>query len=88
MLRRWVLPDTNAERVSAVAAELGITTPAAKVLVNRGFGDPDAARRFLRPSFDELHDPLLMRDMGAALDRLQRAICDGEKNEIKTYKKR
>jgi single-stranded-DNA-specific exonuclease len=79
MLRRWVLPDTNAERVSALAAELGIGTPAAKVLVNRGFADPAAAHRFLHPAFDELHDPLLMCDMPAALDRLERAIRGREK---------
>src|SRR4051794_3026498 len=79
MLRRWVLPDTNAERVSALAASLEIGTPAAKVLINRGFADPDSARRFLHSSFDELHDPLLMRDMPAALERLERAIRGGER---------
>ena len=45
----------------------------------RGFDDPDAARRFLHPAFDDLHDPLAMRDMPAALDRLARAIRGGEK---------
>src|SRR5205085_5617249 len=44
-----------------------------------GLADPDAARRFLRPSFDELHDPLLMCDMAKALERLERAIRGGEK---------
>src|SRR3954468_8966102 len=79
MLRRWVLPETNAERVNALAVALGIGTPAAKVLLSRGFGSPVEARRFLRPSFDELHDPLLMRDMPAALERLERAVRGGEK---------
>src|SRR3954447_3410128 len=79
MLRRWVLPDTNADRVSSLAAALGIGTPAAKVLVNRGFVDAEPAGRFLHPSFEELHDPLLMRDMPAALQRLERAVRGGEK---------
>src|SRR5438045_71456 len=79
MLRRWVLPDTNADRVSSLAAALRIGTPAAKVLVNRGFVDADSAGRFLRPSFDELHDPLLMRHSPAALERLERAVRRGEK---------
>src|SRR5438874_481989 len=79
MLRRWVLPDTNADRVSSLSAALGIGTPAAKVLVHRGFADADSAGRFLHPSLDELHDPLLMRDMPAALERLERAIRAGEK---------
>jgi single-stranded-DNA-specific exonuclease len=79
MVRHWVLPEIEAERVAALSSALRIGAPAAKVLVRRGFGDPDTARRFLRPSFDELHDPLLMRDMPAALDRLERAIRGGEK---------
>jgi single-stranded-DNA-specific exonuclease len=79
MLRRWALPRIAADRVAALAAALGIGTPAAKVLAARGLADPDAARRFLQPAFEELHDPLLMRDMPAALDRLSRAIELGEK---------
>jgi single-stranded-DNA-specific exonuclease len=79
MLRRWVLPEIESERVATLASALRIGTPAAKVLVRRGFAEPADARRFLHPSFDELHDPLLMCDMAAALDRLQRAIRAGEK---------
>jgi single-stranded-DNA-specific exonuclease len=79
MLRRWALPCIAADRAAALAAALGIGTPAAKVLATRGLADPDAARRFLHPAFEELHDPLLMRDMPAALDRLSRAIELGEK---------
>src|SRR5690242_17864245 len=79
MLRRWVLPDIAADRAATLAATLGIGAPAAKVLATRGLDDPAAARRFLCPSFDDLHDPLAMRDMAAALDRLSRAIELGEK---------
>ena len=79
MLRRWVLPGKDGESASALAAALRIGTPAAKVLVNRGFGDAESARRFLHPAFEELHDPLLMRDMPAALGRLELAIRGGQK---------
>src|SRR5437868_6329198 len=79
MPNRWVLPNTRAEDAQSLAAALGIGTLAAKVLVRRGLGDPAAARRFLKPSFDEFHDPFLLRDMSAAVDRLVRAIRSGEK---------
>src|SRR5437763_473148 len=79
MLRRWVLPDTDADCVAALAGALGVGIPAAKVLVHRGFAGAAEARRFLHPSLDELHDPLAMRDMPAALERLERAIRGGEK---------
>ncbi|HXB73574.1 MAG TPA: single-stranded-DNA-specific exonuclease RecJ [Candidatus Acidoferrales bacterium] len=58
---------------------MDIGAPAAKVLVHRGLADPAAARGFLHPSFDALHDPLLLRDMPAAIERITRAIRDKEK---------
>jgi single-stranded-DNA-specific exonuclease len=61
-----------------VSAALQIGPAAAKVLVHRGFSDPEAARRFLHPAFEELHDPLEMRDMQAAIERIARAIRERE----------
>ena len=74
---RWTLPQTFDP--GALAAALQITLPAAKVLCHRGFSDPAAAARFLRPSLDDLLDPLALRDMPHAVERLRRAIRDGEK---------
>ncbi len=51
----------------------------AKVLAARGFTDAEAARRFLHPAFEELLDPLTMRDMPAAIERIARAIRDRER---------
>src|SRR5690242_16014357 len=79
MVRRWVLPEPDPQSLRVLSEALGIGGPAAKVLAARGFADPDAAGRFLHPAFDALHDPLLMRDMAAALERLQRAIDGREK---------
>src|SRR5213595_1096727 len=79
MVRRWVLPHADPAQVDALAKVLPVGTAAAKVLIRRGFSAPDDARRFLHPSLDELLDPLLMRDMPAALDRLERAIRGKEK---------
>jgi single-stranded-DNA-specific exonuclease len=74
-----VLPAAEADAVAALSAALGIGPPAAKVLVHRGFRDPAAARRFLNPAFEELHDPLAMRDMAVAIERIARAIAVGER---------
>src|ERR1019366_6120061 len=76
---RWMLPAAEADAVAALSAALGIGPPAAKVLVSRGFRDPAAARRFLNPAFEELHDPLSMRDMAVAVERIARAIARGER---------
>jgi single-stranded-DNA-specific exonuclease len=74
----WSLPSPSDES-DALAAALGITTPAAKVLCHRGLSDPQAAGRFLRPSLDDLLDPLTLRDMPLAVERLRAAIRGGEK---------
>jgi single-stranded-DNA-specific exonuclease len=73
------LPAPDPDAVSALSAALRIGPPAAKVLVHRGFSDPAAAHRFLHPAFEELHDPLSMRDMPAAIERIARAIRAGER---------
>jgi single-stranded-DNA-specific exonuclease len=49
------------------------------VLVHRGMSDPEAARKFLRPAFEDLYDPLRLCDMSKAVDRLARAIRDKER---------
>lgn len=55
---------------------------AAEVLWRRGLRDPDAAQRFLDPRIQDLHDPFLLRDMNLAVQRIRRAIRDGERIEI------
>jgi len=48
--------------------------PVSRALLRRGYSDPEAALRFLRPSLDHLHDPFLLRDMDLAVQRLLEAI--------------
>jgi single-stranded-DNA-specific exonuclease len=76
---RWLFPETDTEAAESLARSLGIQPPAARVLAARGHADPDAARRFLRPSLDDLHDPFLLCDMREAAARVIRAIASGEK---------
>lgn len=76
---RWLLPEADSRQTADLTGALGISPLAARVLVHRGLADPAAARRFLRPEFDHLHDPLTLRDMPAAIDRLARAIRDRER---------
>jgi len=48
--------------------------PATRVLWSRGYRELEAARKFLHPSIADLHDPLLMKDMDRAVERLSHAI--------------
>jgi single-stranded-DNA-specific exonuclease len=77
--RRWRLeapPDET--EAQALAAVLSLPLPLARLLVQRGFADVDAAKRFLRPTRDDLHDPFLLPDMAPAVERLARAVKTGE----------
>ena len=59
--------------------ELNISSAAARMLVVRGIQTADEARAFVRPSLDKLPDPFLMKDMDKAVERLHKAITQGEK---------
>jgi len=76
---RWLLPEVDLQRAERLAAEIGVSAATARVLLARGYAEPDAARRFLHPSLDGLHDPFLLAGMREAVDRLHRAIAQGEK---------
>jgi single-stranded-DNA-specific exonuclease len=73
---RWIYSSDNLDGVRSLAAELGIRLPAAHVLWNRGYSNPDSARDFLEAPLDRLHDPMLMKGMPQAVERLHRAISE------------
>src|SRR5450432_1248983 len=76
---RWLIPEGRPEETQALAAALRIGLPAARVLLARELGDPEAARRFLHPSLADLHAPSALRGMAEAVERLRRAISNCER---------
>lgn len=77
--KRWIVREQDSQRAATLARNLGVSTVVASLLIARGHADEAAARRFLRPAHDQLHDPSLMLGMTAAVERILRAIKDGEK---------
>ncbi|GMU63073.1 MAG: single-stranded-DNA-specific exonuclease RecJ [Myxococcaceae bacterium] len=79
---QWILPGERAgvgdveETARLVASELGLHPVAARVLVARGYGSPEAARKFLSDALTELPDPFLMKGLPQAVARLARAVRD------------
>ena len=61
-----------------MAGTLAIPPAIARLLVCRNVRSVDAARAFLYPSLDQLHDPLQMRGMPEAVARLRDALRVGE----------
>ena len=78
---RWTLREVEDEAaVGALAAELNALPAAlARSLVLRGVRSFDDAHTFFRPALGRLHDPHRMRDMGAAVERVARAIRQPER---------
>src|SRR5437773_4800548 len=80
---QWVVhPRADLERARQLARSLGVPLAAAQALVNRGVTDALEAQRFLEPSLEQLHDPFLLKDLGPAVDRIERAARDGESTLI------
>jgi single-stranded-DNA-specific exonuclease len=68
----------NQKAIEHLIENLDVSLPIAKLLVDRGITTFDEAKRFFRPSIEELHDPFLMKNMDVAVKRIQKAILEGE----------
>ena len=80
MQKKWhvkTLKDTTI--VDAFRSKLKVDSIVAELLLQRGIDSFDMAQDFFRPKLDQLHDPFLMKDMEAAVDRLQEAIDEDQK---------
>lgn len=78
----WRLKRLTADEQQAaerLSTELDISLAAGRILAGRGLRTAAKARAYIRPTLDSLHDPFLMRDMTAAVDRLCRAIDNHER---------
>jgi len=75
----WLLPQSDPAAVQELSAALGVQPVTAGVLLSRGFTNSDAARRFLAPGLEHLHDPMLLTGMREAVVRIKAAIQAKEK---------
>jgi single-stranded-DNA-specific exonuclease len=78
----WQHLPCNDEQTAALAAAIGVHPTVARLLCLRGFGDPDAASRFLNPTLDHLNDPFTLADMGRAVARLEQALAQRQRIAI------
>lgn len=76
---RWTIkPKPVAGKVKSLAQTLNVEENIASLLLQRGIETFEDARKFFRPSLDDLHDPYLMKDMDLAVSRIERAIASSE----------
>lgn len=72
--KRWCLRAACQEQAAALASRLGVSTAVGQLLLNRGIADEAAARQFIAGSLGDLHDPLLLKGMEAAVKRTAAAL--------------
>ena len=68
----------NPEKVQAIQSALQVDEIIAKLLVQRGIETFEQAKTFFRPTFADLHNPYLMKDMDKAVARIEKAIGNNE----------
>ena len=78
MTRTWSVSGCDTTEARALAAELDLPPLLGRVLHARGVTKAATAREVLDPRLSSLPSPDKMAGMDAAVDRLERALRDGE----------
>lgn len=79
MQKNWNILESNNAVVSKLSKALNVSEIVAHLLMLRGITTFEEAKSFFRPEISHLHDPLLMKNMQKAVDRIQAVISNGEK---------
>src|SRR5215470_2929530 len=75
LARRWIVKKADEEIVARQAEQLKISPLLARLLVVRGFSEPDSAKRYLSSSLRrDLPSPFEMADMEPAVWRVVEAV--------------
>lgn len=72
--KTWQLRAHDGGDIERLGNALRLSPIVAQLLLNRGHGEPESARRFLHSPFRGLHEPELLPGVTAAADRLHEAI--------------
>lgn len=76
---RWTLKSQpESSKVEVLQNALQVEPIVAKLLIEREIETFDEAKKFFRPSLNDLHNPFLMKDMDKAVARIKRAITNNE----------
>lgn len=77
--RRWRLVDADPRTALAIAQKAGVELVVGRALAARGV-TPETALSYLNPSLrEQMPDPFVLQDMERAVDRLARAVLNGER---------
>ena len=76
---RWTLKQTpSSEEVNTLSESLNVDKLIAHLLLQRDITNYKEAKKFFRPSLEDIHSPFLMKDMDKAVERIEKAMETGE----------
>lgn len=76
---RWNIKPQNSREAQSISEALRVSPRIAQLMVNRGINTVEAADRFLNIEEQDFYDPFLMDGMNETVERIKKAIADGEK---------
>lgn len=79
MEKRWNILSADREKVNSLYQKLKVHPAICKILVQRDIDDFEKSKHYYRPQLTYLHDPMLMKDMQKAINRILQAFQQKEK---------
>lgn len=80
MTKRWLPKDQpDKETVEKISTAINVNKILSGILVQRNINNFEAAKKFFRPQYSDLHDPFLMLGMDKAIIRIEQALQQKEK---------
>lgn len=78
--KKWIFAtEPAAEKINELSKIININAVLSKILINREIDTFEKAKNYFRPDINQFHNPFLMKDMDAAVDRLNQAIQSKER---------
>ncbi|MDO4330171.1 MAG: single-stranded-DNA-specific exonuclease RecJ [Lachnospiraceae bacterium] len=78
---QWMVQSKKAD-FNAIGAAVGVSPVTARIIRNRDVIGLDAVYQYLHGTVEDLYEPMLLPDMGRALQILQRKIEEGKRIRI------
>jgi single-stranded-DNA-specific exonuclease len=72
-------PKASQSAIERLGKEINVNPTLANMLINRGVERFEQAKDYFRPVLSQLHDPYLMQDMEAAVNRIEKAVQNQER---------
>lgn len=80
--KKWVVrqkDDASSCAVAQISRRLHLHPVVAQLLYDRGYTTPESARQFVRMETEMLGDPMQLKDIEKALDRIELAVAQKQK---------